>query len=60
MLHSAEAVCLTLPNSITKQISTCANSEQYITSFLQNALPSTDIGSIADELRKVTINYIFN
>ena len=50
-----------MPKSITKQISTCENSEQYITNFLQNALPSTDTGSIANELRKVkrqnTLNY---
>ncbi|XP_033341902.2 ribonuclease P/MRP subunit POP4 [Megalopta genalis] len=45
-------VCLTLPKSITKQISTCENSEQYIANFLQNTLPSTDTNSIADGLRK--------
>lgn len=53
ILTVTESICLTLPKSITKQISTCENSEQYITNFLQNALPSSDIGSVADELRKV-------
>ncbi|KZC12768.1 Ribonuclease P protein subunit p29, partial [Dufourea novaeangliae] len=47
-----DRVCLKLPDSITKQISTCENSEQYVTNFLQNTLPSTDINSVADELRK--------
>ncbi|XP_076636604.1 ribonuclease P/MRP subunit POP4 isoform X1 [Colletes latitarsis] len=45
-------VCLTLPKNITKQISTCKNSEQYIINFLQNTLPPNDSNSIADELRK--------
>ncbi|OAD52117.1 Ribonuclease P protein subunit p29, partial [Eufriesea mexicana] len=49
------SICLTLPKSITKQISTCENSEQYITNFLQNALPSSDVCSIAEELRKSLI-----
>ncbi|XP_060821756.1 ribonuclease P protein subunit p29 [Bombus pascuorum] len=55
MAQINQSICLTLPKSITKQISTCENSEQYITNFLQNALPSSDIGSVADELRKSLI-----
>ncbi|XP_043260928.1 ribonuclease P protein subunit p29 isoform X1 [Colletes gigas] len=52
MAESNQNVCLTLPKNITKQISTCKNSEQYIINFLQNTLPSNDSNSIADELRK--------
>ncbi|CAL7948873.1 unnamed protein product [Xylocopa violacea] len=52
MTETNQSICLTLPKSITKQISTCENSEQYIINFLQNALPSTDSRAIADELRK--------
>ncbi|CAK9796513.1 Ribonuclease P protein subunit p29 [Anthophora plagiata] len=52
MAQTNQSICLTLPKSITKQISTCENSEHYVTNFLQNALPSTDSGSVADELRK--------
>ncbi|XP_053997759.1 ribonuclease P protein subunit p29 [Hylaeus anthracinus] len=55
MAESNRSICLTLPNSITKQISTCKNSEQYITNFLQNTLPSNDTCSIQDELRKSLI-----
>lgn len=55
MAQAHHGICLTLPKRITKQISTCENSEQYITNFLQNALPSSDTGSIADELRKSLI-----
>ncbi|XP_076277006.1 ribonuclease P/MRP subunit POP4 [Lasioglossum baleicum] len=52
MSELVQSVCLTLPKSITKQISTCENSKQYIENFLQNTLPSTDTSSIVDELRK--------
>lgn len=52
-INLIESICLTLPNNITKEISTHENNEQYIINFLQNALPSSDMGSIADELRKV-------
>ncbi|KAK9304643.1 hypothetical protein QLX08_004067 [Tetragonisca angustula] len=55
MAQISQSICSILPKSITKQISTCENSEQYITNFLQNALPSTDTGSIANELRKSLI-----
>lgn len=55
MTEKNRNICLTLPNNITKQISTHENNEQHIINFLQNALPSSDIGSIADELRKSLI-----
>ncbi|XP_017890875.1 ribonuclease P protein subunit p29 [Ceratina calcarata] len=55
MTETNRSICLTLPKSITKQVSTCANSEHYVTNFLQNALPSNDTDSIADELRKSLI-----
>ncbi|XP_006613343.2 ribonuclease P protein subunit p29 [Apis dorsata] len=55
MTEKNQNICLTLPNNIIKQISTHENNEQHIINFLQNALPSSDMGSIADELRKSLI-----
>ncbi|XP_076224502.1 ribonuclease P/MRP subunit POP4 [Nomia melanderi] len=52
MAESNHNVCVTLPKSITKQISTCKNNEQHIINFLQNTLSSTDTDSITSELRK--------
>ncbi|XP_078041958.1 ribonuclease P/MRP subunit POP4 [Augochlora pura] len=55
MTESNYNLCLPLPTSLTKQISTCKNSEQYIINFLQNTLPSADTDSIEDGLRKSLI-----
>ena len=52
MTESNQNIFSTLPKSITKQIRTCENSEQYITNFLQNTLPLNDSSCIAEELRK--------
>lgn len=50
-------ICTPLPGTITNQISTCRNSEQYITNYLQNLLPSSDSKAIENELKK---NFIFS
>ncbi|XP_076231929.1 ribonuclease P/MRP subunit POP4 [Calliopsis andreniformis] len=52
MAASNRNICIPLPGHITKQINTCKNSQQYITNFLQNTLPTTDTDSIGNELRK--------
>lgn len=57
MEQSGSNICVPLHTTITNRISTCKNSEQYITNFLQNLLPSSDTKDIVDELRK---DFIFS
>lgn len=55
MQQETQKVCLPLPRNITKCVTTCKNSEQYLINFLQNLLPPSDGKSVADELRKTFI-----
>lgn len=55
MQKEIQKVCLPLPGNLTKCITTCKNSEQYLINFLQNLLPPSDGKSAADELRKTFI-----
>nr|XP_050868312.1 ribonuclease P protein subunit p29 [Vespula vulgaris] len=57
MQKESQEVCLPLSVNLTKCVTTCKNSEQYLMNFLQNLLPSSDMKSAADELRKT---YIFS
>ncbi|KAK2580258.1 hypothetical protein KPH14_012509 [Odynerus spinipes] len=55
MQKETQKVCLPLPSNLTKCVTTCKNSEQYLINFLQNLLPPSDGKSAADELRKTFI-----
>ncbi|XP_047369447.1 ribonuclease P protein subunit p29 [Vespa velutina] len=57
MDKESQNICLPLSINLTKSVTTYKNNERYLMNFLQNLLPSSDIKSAADELKKT---YIFS